>query len=277
MNVSAWTGTGHGLAREFNEMLPKPKRPDPIGYCIYCGSTEDLRKEHVVPYSLGGGAWLPKASCPICADVTSRFEGFIARDILGAFRIRTGAPTRRPKQRPSILPLELIDVDGSRREVEVTPQTHPATLLLPDLPEPSLLLPVVEGDRRPFRMWLGLPDADVLNLPTEHGAAAMRLGSFEIGSFYLLLAKVAHAGAFLDPEWTTVWEPLLPDLIVGDDEDYDRLIGGSGTDEFADDDASFPFFFRSVDVENERYLVAFFRFFGQNKTPIYQVVVGRRR
>jgi hypothetical protein len=32
-----------------------------------------------------------------------------------------------------------------------------------------------------------------------------------------------------------------------------------------------------VAVDDETYLVGFFRLFGQNDTPSYQVVVGRRR
>jgi hypothetical protein len=97
----------------------------------------------------------------------------------------------------------LVDKDGSKRTLEVRPDEHPGTLILPDLPEPSLLEPTLDGLRRPFRMFLALPDSDVLELPGKHNAAAMDIGSFEIGSFYLLLAKVAHAGAFYYP-WQLV-------------------------------------------------------------------------
>lgn len=249
-----------------------------IGYCIYCGATSvELSDEHIVPYSLGGDVTLPEASCATCAATTSKFERQVARKVLGPYRTRTGAPTRRPKERPEMLTLKLVDQDGSRREIELEPSSHPATLLLPDLPEPSILLPVLIGERRKFSMYLALPDKDVLGIATEHGATAMHLGSFEIGCFYQLLAKIAHAAAFLDPDWTSVWEPLLPDIIVGGCEDYDRFVGGSETGEFKGGESSFPLIFRSVDVEKTRYLVAVFRLYGQNQTPIYQVVVGRLR
>ena len=90
-----------------------------IGYCIYCGANEsDLSKEHIVPLALGGNMALPKASCSKCAVITSQFERFCARKVLGPFRVRTGAPTRRPNLRPTNLPLGLIDLDGGRREEE---------------------------------------------------------------------------------------------------------------------------------------------------------------
>lgn len=127
-------------------------------------------------------------------------------------------------------------------------------------------------------MFVALPDKGVFGIVTEHGARAMRLGSFEIGCFYQLLAKIAHAAAFLDPkDWTSVWKPLLPELIVGGRKDYDRFVGGSGIDEFETAESSFPLFFRSVDVGETRYLVASFRLFGQNRTPTYQVAIGSLR
>lgn len=255
------------------------KRSPHVGHCIYCGETEGpLSDEHTVPYSLGGTAVLRNASCPSCAEITSRFELDIARFQLGAFRVRAHLPTRHPKERPKTLSLELLNKDGSRRILKVDPYEHPSTLMLPDLPEPFLLEPTLIGPRRPFRMFVAFADSDVLELPRKHNAVAMGIGSFDIGSFYLLLAKVAHAGAYYYPgNWSRLWEPLLPDLILGKTEDYDRLIGGTGNPEFAPSDGSFPMFYRTVEVGNEMYLVAFFRLFGQNDTPTYQVVVGQRR
>lgn len=249
-----------------------------VGYCIYCGQQEGLLSdEHVVPYSLGGTSVLRNASCRSCADITSRFELAIARRQLGAFRVRGDLPTRRRKERPKVLSLELVNKDGSKRIIDVDPDKHPGTLLLPDLPEPRLLEPTLGAPRRPFRYFFAFPDSDVLELPEKHNAVAMHIGSFEIGSFYLLLAKVAHAGAFIYPgNWLRLWKPLLPQLILRRREDYDHLIGGTGDPEFDVSDGTFPTFYRTVAVEDEMYLVAFFNLFGQNDTPVYQVVVGQR-
>lgn len=218
---------------------------------------------------------LPAASCVECAAITSRFERQVARNVLGPYRARSGAPTRRPKDRPTKLPLELVEHDGSRREIEVESSAHPGTLLLPYLPEPTVLVPALQSDRRKLRMFLAVPDMAALKFASEHGAAAMHLGPFEIGCFYKLFAKIAHAGAFFfDPQWTSTWRPLLPELILERADDYDKFVGGTDVDEFEDDDASFPLIYRNVDVAETRYLVAFFKLFGPNRTPIYQVVTG---
>jgi len=105
----------------------------------------------------------------------------------------------------------------------------------------------------------------------------MKLGSFEILSFCRLLAKIAHSAAFLDLDWTDPWEPLLPDLILGRTENYDDLVGGTDQVDSAPEEMGFPVFFESVDVGEERYLVAELRLFAGQGTPTYRVVVGRRR
>ena len=173
----------------------------------------------------------------------------------------------------------MIDSDGKKRSVQIDADQHPGTLLLPDLPEPGLLVPSLDGPRRGFRYFIALPDSEVFRLKDTYDAEAIGLGTFEIGSFYLLLAKIAHAGAYLYPgDWTLFWEPLLPELIVGERQDYDHFIGGSGDDrDFDEGDGSFPGFYRTVAVDDSMYLVAFSRMFAQNNTPTYQVVVGRRR
>lgn len=250
----------------------------PVGHCIYCGANEcDLSKEHVVPLALGGNVVLPKASCSECAEITSKFERFWARKVLGPFRVRTGAPTRRSNLRPTDLPLGLIDLDGSRREVDVASGEHPATLMLPVFAKPRILTLPGEERRETFIMWLALPDSDVLSLPQRHNASAIKLGSFEILSFCRLLAKISHGAAFLDLDWTDSWQPLLPDLILGRTDRYDILVGGTDRVENAPEEMGFPVFFESVDIGDERYLVAELRLFAWQGTPTYRVVVGRKK
>src|SRR5438477_8029980 len=60
------------------------------GVCIYCGSdggASGLRREHVVPFSLGGRYVLQKASCRACEDVTKKLDGYLANVIFRHFRV----------------------------------------------------------------------------------------------------------------------------------------------------------------------------------------------
>ncbi len=256
--------------------MPSTINHGSIGNCIYCGAGgPDLSREHIVPLSLGGNHVLGKASCSDCAKITLQFEQFCARTILGPFRVRTGAPTRHPEQRPSQLPLGLINPDGTKRVIEITADKHPATLMLPVFAKPRLLLVPGEPRRETFIMWIALPDSEVFNLPKEHNSSGIKLGSFEILNYCRLLAKIAHAAAFLDRNWTSVIEPLLPDLILGKSKEYSTLVGGIDRKDNEPEDASFPIFFESVDANEQRYIVAQLRLFANQGSPIYRVVVGR--
>jgi hypothetical protein len=58
-----------------------------IGRCIYCGSTENLSKEHIVPLGLGGEDVLYDASCGWCRDATSRIESRLLKHACKGFRV----------------------------------------------------------------------------------------------------------------------------------------------------------------------------------------------
>lgn len=57
------------------------------GVCIYCGATESLDREHIIPFGLSGTAVLPAASCKNCAKVTSNFELQILRGAMRDVRV----------------------------------------------------------------------------------------------------------------------------------------------------------------------------------------------
>ena len=112
----------------------------PVNYCIYCGDTNPpLTDEHIVPFALGGKLVLPKASCTKCQEVTKGITQTVARSMYGNLRMRLDAPTRRPKDRPTKLPLKLRDKFGNDREIKIPiklwPRSYPVVLL----PEPSIL------------------------------------------------------------------------------------------------------------------------------------------
>jgi 5-methylcytosine-specific restriction endonuclease McrA len=62
-------------------------RVKPARVCIYCGRTDGLTEEHVVPFALGGNLIIPDASCPSCRDMTSAFETKVLRGFMHDARI----------------------------------------------------------------------------------------------------------------------------------------------------------------------------------------------
>lgn len=87
---------------------------EPIGRCIYCYINETetvLKKEHIVPYSLAGRTFLPKASCQKCESITSAIEGQCVNKMFKLLRLRLDIQSRKRKNRISSMKIPAI-VDG---------------------------------------------------------------------------------------------------------------------------------------------------------------------
>ena len=84
----------------------------------------------MVPFSLGGDAVLPKASCAACATETSKIELYLARHIFHGLRSHVGAPSRK-KSLPSTLSAT-ISVGDQEKLVRVSRASdRPFALMLP--------------------------------------------------------------------------------------------------------------------------------------------------
>lgn len=100
------------------------------GECIYCGSKDDFSDEHVIPFALGGNLCVPKASCPICRDLTSRFERKVLRGFMYRARIVGNYPSYRRRERPDQVSVTLLD-GNAPREISLPRQAGSAVLQLP--------------------------------------------------------------------------------------------------------------------------------------------------
>jgi hypothetical protein len=65
------------------------------GRCIYCGATNPLKDEHIIPFSLVGKAVIAAASCGDCEKITSDLDGYLARQIFREYRAHVGMKSRR--------------------------------------------------------------------------------------------------------------------------------------------------------------------------------------
>ena len=129
--------------------IPPQTKSLPLGYCIYCGASDDerlLTDEHIIPLSLGGKRVLPSASCLPCADATKLIEQHAAQVVFRDVRIEFGLPTRRPKSRPSHLPMvdqlpgDVIDETWKPNITLVPTEDYPGTVCLLHHEPPGILL-----------------------------------------------------------------------------------------------------------------------------------------
>lgn len=105
------------------------------GECIYCGSTDDLSAEHIIPLSLGGKAIITDASCASCRDITSKLEFDVARTTFHMARAIYKLPSRRSKNYPTSDWVRIYyGKYGPSETVSVPFEDSPNSMLFPSYP-----------------------------------------------------------------------------------------------------------------------------------------------
>jgi hypothetical protein len=252
-----------------------------IGRCIYCGATEGLSDEHIIPFSLAGNFIFRDASCRRCAAITSRDELLCARGIFGRLRIAHEFPTRRKNERPTHVTVELVSADGSE-QVEVPVGSEPtAPLFAPLFPiagilvgrEPSIEIPGIQ-----YQVILPFPpdhDARLQGLKRE-GATQVRVtGNWGLNPFMCLLAKIGH-GFAVAGYGADSFTPILPGYVLDKDRRLSHVIGGT-TDKIQLPEGANPIHAWQLGIRsiNQKHYVAvhlhLFRYLGY---PVYEVIAG---
>jgi hypothetical protein len=276
-------------------MTPNPediqgKRYPPVGQCIYCGSDggpDGLRTEHIMPYSLGGKAELPEASCRRCEGITSYLDGYLARSIYYHLRVHTGTQSR--SRYPDILPAE-IDLHNGDKKLFLPTADHPFFLNMPVWGYPGVLrgIPPTSdfGDARAQVYW-SIPPTMRNTLGLRDGERAIikdTSGPINLPTFARAIAKIGYCHAIAQYGLSGFRRLVLPDLILGKYPHAPYFVGG---------DAELPppptprgkmheFQFINIEYKMLRLLVVAFRIFAHSGTkehgmPMYRVVVGAPR
>lgn len=255
-----------------------------VGRCVYCGATEKLTDEHIIPFAAGGKWLLPKASCKTCAAITGKFEGEFARTIIGPLRMLFNMPTRRPKERPRHLPLKVKYPTSTDWEIaQVDRRVCPFLVLLPLYSMPEPMTGVREEGKRTSAtntLWIRgggfWPDKDAHMqwLCSKLGATAvMPAGTVHTEPYCLTILKVAHSFAAAELGIDR-FEPLLPHMILKRDlnERASVLGGGEGNEPPSRELHEVGL----VDWNQDPSLIIVrVRLFASLGTPSHHVVVGR--
>lgn len=252
-----------------------------VGRCIYCGSAEGLSDEHVIPFGLAGKHILRNASCAACARTTSQWEGLVLTAMMGPFRAALELPTRRPKKRPTDVPVRV------RRGSSWSDERMPIAALGTVAPFPILPPPGIYEDRPTsdgFKT-LGFVAIRVfLNSEDQPANVARRAGANEVlmevplhpGAFMRMLAKIAW-GFTVDRFGLDAIEPSILGLILGTDDDLGRWVGFPATGKSAFAGPPDVTFRATVYASEAGDVIAAIQLFGPHGGPEYQVVVGTFR
>jgi hypothetical protein len=259
----------------------KHKRFPSMGRCIYCGRTDDLSEEHIVPFALNGAWVLPDSSCPTCSKITSAMERDAIQRSFTAYRVQQGFKTRRPKERKKLKVQVTKQEGGVSHSYYGDYKEMPLFLLHMRLQRPGILIGRDKAFDRHTAMSLQLNttmkrDREILQVndlniiqPYDHEAVAR------------MIAKAAHAFAcgVLGPDAFT---HLLPGLILGKVKWlYNYLVGG----DFVPDA---PVFFlprlqqqhemrltSETGMGGQPFYVVKLRLFADMESTVYTIVVGQ--
>jgi hypothetical protein len=197
-----------------------------MGECVYCGATDNLSDEHIVPFALGGNIVLPDASCLHCAKITSAFERRVLRGFMHRARSTGRFPTRRPRERPTTHVVTLLR-DGVAIQTEIPPDEEPGLLQLPLLAPPQFFSGaattagvIVRGIET---LYFGVNPEQFAK---SRGAQGLRqTDSLDVTSFARMVAKIGYCYTCATlgiPARAQV--PVLP-FILGARDDGSQWVG----------------------------------------------------
>jgi hypothetical protein len=246
----------------------------PVGVCIFCGGTEDLTDEHIMPFGLGGNLILPDASCRTCAKVTGRIERVVLRGPLRPIRVFRGIQSRRRhRDAPTSLPLRVMFAD-EWETVYLPHHEYPLMLNFHVFAPPGLGDPTYERGIR-------VQGSAAFNFGARPEEVLAKLGGKQIqvheehdpSAFAKMTAKVGYAFAVaagaIDPRRG---RPQVVRSLFEDTNDIGRWVGTSPEPEQKLPQA---LHFVWVGRDDARgLLIARVQYLSDTGTPMYLVILG---
>ncbi len=171
-----------------------------VGCCIYCGTTNDLTREHATPRGLAGTHTLLKASCRKCANITRDIETKILRGPLYSYRRYKGYRMTEPKKFPKLSEYLVRERDGFFRLKQLDVDVVGSHILLPEFQEPRYYYGTDPSHLRLHQTHFLLTRARQNGLLDVSIAEIQFKQHFDTENFLRFLGKVALCYAYLSYE-----------------------------------------------------------------------------
>jgi hypothetical protein len=244
-----------------------------IGRCIYCGSSDSLQREHVIPLALQGHFVLDHASCRPCAAITGRMEQEMLRGWFLAPRTTLQLRTRRPKERPTALPA-IVRRAGGEEEALVPIDAYPSALIFPLFAPPVAIVdrPVVALQVSGGVRLLFVGRFPRRSLPQELGGDQVRVEvEGDPYAFAQMIAKIAWGFAVAAWGLDALAGSPIPAMVLGDRKEIGRWFG-SAPDDLAPTTQGLHAVMAWVTEDGRRMVRV--KLFGQLGGPDYLVIVA---
>jgi HNH endonuclease len=258
------------------------RRANGVGVCIYCGATENLSDEHILPYGLGGNLVLAESSCPKCSAITASLEQYLLRGHWWPYRRKLGFQTRRPKQQPPDRPITLVRLGGEEIPGVIPIEDYPFVIFF-QFAKPTVLSGRVTDDepsgQAAMKLISEMPQRiiidgkSVLLRQTDQVRYDMEFDASYVARF---LAKVGHAYLISRRGFTKVDDYFLPEFILGKTRGIGTYVGGISSDLQI---GTLPGggIHRLMDRRQGEFLSVYVQLFVDkgDPTPVYEIVVKR--
>lgn len=248
----------------------------PVGHCIYCGSTQDLEKEHILPFGLSGTAVLPDSTCRQCAAISGEVEQAVLRGPMWAVRVYRDLKSRtKHKDAPKGYPLTVVK-GGQEINIEVPIADFPILLHFPIFAPPGYLDP--SGYKNGIRV-SGVATISFGPRPEE---IAKKLGVEKISinqdqkpaAFARMIAKIAYAWAAAERKLDRIADAsFVVSAILGKTDDIGQWVGT-----LTDPMQKYEGLLHRILVheDNKRHLlIAEVHLFSDSQAPKYGVILGQ--
>jgi hypothetical protein len=217
------------LKQEFKGEIMQAKS---IGKCIYCFTTENLEREHVIPFGLNGTMVLRDASCRSCAAITGSFEGDFLNKTLAPLREVLKINTRNKKKRTGFLPMK-FKKNGKEFIQDVPLDEYIALVPALYIEYPSYLKTGVrnyvgDGTREAKVIGKGVyyTDDQVDVLKKKYGADSILISyEFSPADFGRMMAKIAYCFAIARFGIDGITDNYVIPAILGTSNDLWHFVG----------------------------------------------------
>lgn len=243
-----------------------------IGRCIYCGSTDNLTDEHIVPHGLNGPWQLLKGSCKTCSKITSTFERSVLRKQFILPRAALDLPTYHPEKRPKEFSFE-VEKDGRKEKVILPATDCPPIFMMLDLEKPRYIANYDYEKGVMVKGW-SLHGPRQAKLKDKLDIEAISLTTdFSGNCFERMLAKIAYGMIILAYGTDALEECYVLPCILGQKDDAGYWVGSSGkhVSNLPAENALHRVFL----TINGKEVGALIRLFANYQTPEYLVIVGK--
>lgn len=255
--------------------MTQPRR---IGRCIYCGAdgaNTELKREHIIPYSLGGQHTLLEASCGACEVITTAVEEYCCRRMFGDARVHMNMSSRRKKNsKRTHLPIE-VDTEAGMQMRQVPVDDHPGMLCTFTYDLPGILLGIPPSDQIAGRPTVKPLTANFRERVIKQGGKGVRIPmNHDAEKFAQMLAKIGYCYA-VSVLGLDGFSPLVIDLITGKPPLYASHYVGSEMGEVRPNNQPHTLGLLEHAYGGQRFVTARVWLFSNQGMPPHYVVVGR--